>query len=168
MFHFFTWNQSYQRLKSAKPQHFHEFFSQFFSTNFLVKKTATPNIFTNNFQFPCFSHLWLHEKIRTIWRINKRNFLWIKMSNYSTWFIFQKFILNYSSTYHSFFRSCLTLYFMRSRAAKASSLESWPPTSSWMIRCKYSEVRLRKALLNGGPILWGYVTLVSTTHVWIS
>ena len=34
---FFSWNQSCQQLKSPKPQHFHEFFTQFFLTIFLVK-----------------------------------------------------------------------------------------------------------------------------------
>ena len=31
---FFSWNQSCQQLKSPKPQHFHEFFNQFFLDNF--------------------------------------------------------------------------------------------------------------------------------------
>ena len=31
---FFLWNQSCQQLKSPKPQHFHEFFAQFFFDNF--------------------------------------------------------------------------------------------------------------------------------------
>ena len=31
---FFSWNQSCQQLKSPKPQHFHEFFTQIFFDNF--------------------------------------------------------------------------------------------------------------------------------------
>lgn len=85
-----------------------------------------------------------------------------------------------------------SIFLYSPRAAKASSFESWPPTgkknyhvllgygyfiyinfslyvpSSWIILCRYSDVKFLKARFNGGPILCGNTTLVSTMHVWIS
>ena len=46
---FFSWNQSYQQLKSPKPQHFHEFFNQKKIDNFLGKSKL--NFWTKNEDF---------------------------------------------------------------------------------------------------------------------
>ena len=64
--------------------------------------------------------------------------------------------------------SSLSFHKASSRALRASSALSWPPSSIWIIFPKHSVDRFLKALFSGGPRRCGNRTEVSTTVLWIS
>ena len=72
--HFFSWNQSCQELKSPKPQHFHpNFFWQFFSWNQSCQQLKSPN--------PQHFHEFFTQKIDNFHGKSKLNF-WTKNEDF--------------------------------------------------------------------------------------
>ena len=73
---FFSWNQSCQQLKSPKPQHFHEFFTQiFFFTIFLVKSKLSTAKKPKSTKFSRVFHPKKNDKFLGRSKLN----FWIKM-----------------------------------------------------------------------------------------
>ena len=91
---FFSWNQSRQQLKSWKPQHFHEFSTQDFFDNFLVKWKLSS---AKKSKTTIFSRVFHPKKIDNFLVKSKLNF-WTKKWRFRTVWI----ILNYLN-YISFF-----------------------------------------------------------------